>query len=420
MKNGKAKVLIIITVIFALLSVCVYTGDTDAYQKKESSQAELSSGGTLYSIEKWVDGKYYYRKAGRKYDKKTGWKKNNLDEYTYYVGSKGYVTEKIQGGYWYHWNGKKFVKKSLTQYKNKTKTINKKAFFVTSAGKITYNSGWKKVSGVYTYYVTSTGSVSVKLTGKKYYKFSSGAFKAQSLKKYKNDRIKVKGKYFYVDKNGSLVKNAKTVTYKGYKYTVKKNGTCSKTKVKTTTNPGSGNNSGSDTAGKKDTDKNTGVIPEHVHQWSPLAEDHTMLKDTNYVKHDAVTGKVWGLVTSEWTENKYEQRYICRVCGKQFLTDNTFDAEWDNHGHSSYLGPVPVVVETIVHPAVYGWVDTVITPAYTEWDINKRCTVCGETMKMHAVQIDFNITYTPEKDGELVDVYGRSYQTVKAGEPFKN
>ena len=157
-----------------------------------------------------------------------------------------------------------------------------------------------------------------------------------------------------------------------------------------------------------------------VHQWSPLAEDHTMLKDTNYVKHDAVTGKVWGLVTSEWTEYKYEQRYICRVCGKQFIPDETFIEEWKKHGHSAHTEPRPVVVDTIVHPAVYGWVDTVITPAYTEWDINKRCTVCGETMKMHAVQIDFNITYTPEKDGELVDVYGRSYQTVKAGEPFKN
>ena len=452
MKNGKAKVLIIITVIFALLSVCVYTGDTDAYQKKESSQAELSSGGTLYSIEKWVDGKYYYRKAGRKYDKKTGWKKNNLDEYTYYVGSKGYVTEKIQGGYWYHWNGKKFVKKSLTQYKNKTKTINKKAFFVTSAGKITYNSGWKKVSGVYTYYVTSTGSVSVKLIGKKYYKFSSGAFKAQSLKKYKNDRIKVKGKYFYVDKNGSLVKNAKTVTYKGYKYTIKKNGTCSKTKVKTTTNPGSGNNSGSDTAGKKDTDKNTGVIPEHVHQWSPLAEDHTMLKDTNYVKHDAVTGKVWGLVTSERTEYKYENRLVCYECvlekkpkdgeewtdinndGKwtvqyegekyyfecSFKTDKEFTDHCKKTGHSGWCGRPKIVVDTIVHPAVYGWIDTVITPAYTEWDENYRCTVCGDTMKVHVVCTynPFTEKCTPEKSGDLVNVYGVKFRTVVAGETY--
>lgn len=393
------------------------TATISAYEKTDKKVAELSAATCTITKN---DNKYYYKNASGKTDKKTGWKKNNLDEYTYYVGSKGYVTEKIQGGYWYHWNGKKFVKKSLTQYKNKTKTINKKAFFVTSAGKITYNSGWKKVSGVYTYYVTSTGSVSVKLTGKKYYKFSSGAFKAQRLKKYKNDRIKVKGKYFYVDKNGSLVKTAKTVTYKGYKYTIKKNGTCSKTKVKTTTNPGSGNNS--DTAGKKDTDKNTGVIPEHVHQWSPLAEDHTMLKDTNYVKHDAVTGKVWGLVTSEWTEHKREEKYICKLCGSLFdMTDDgkkELNKHMDETLHGNY-GPTVVEIE-IPHPAVYGWVDTVITPAYTEWDINKRCTVCGETMKMHAVQIDFNITYTPEKDGELVDVYGRSYQTVKAGEPFKN
>lgn len=299
------SLLITFTLIFTMSGV-VYAAADDtatisAYEKTDKKVAELSAA--TCTIKK-NDNKYYYKNASGKTDKKTGWKKNQNGQYVYYVGSKGYVTEKISGGYWYHFSGKKFVKKSLSSYKNKTKTIGKKIFFVNSKGKIVLKSGWKKVSGVYTYYVTSTGSVSVKLTGKKYYKFSSGTFKAQRLKKYKNDRIKVKGKYFYVDKNGSLVKTAKTVTYKGYKYTIKKNGTCSKTKVKTTTNPGSGNNS-SDTAGKKDTDKNTGVIPEHVHQWSPLAEDHTMLKDTNYVKHDAVTGKVWGLVTSEWTE-KYQ------------------------------------------------------------------------------------------------------------------
>lgn len=428
-RNQLLSFLLVIILIIAVPNVTLAAGDTDAYQKQESSQAELSAGGTLYSIEKWVDGKYYYRNASGKYDKKTGWKKNIGDEYTYYVGSKGYVTEKIQGGYWYHWNGKKFVKKSLTQYKNKIKKINKKAFFVTSAGKITYSSGWKKVSGVYTYYVTSTGSVSVKLTGKKYYKFSSGIFKAQSLKKYKNDRIKVNGKYFYVDKNGSLIKTAKTVTYKGYKYTIKKDGTCSKTKVKAATNTGSGNNSGStgSTTGKKDTGKDTGVIPEHVHQWSPLAADKTLLERTNYVEHDAVTGKVWGLVTSEWTEKIYKNMGMCKNCGE--LIDASISPEdyrervnkhRDETGHNGVEDPLPRVVETIVHPAVYDWIDTVITPAYTEWDINKRCTVCGEMMKMHAVQIGFNITYTPEKDGELVDVYGRSYQTVKAGESFKN
>lgn len=445
------SLLIAFTLIFTMSGV-VYAAADDtatisAYEKTDKKVAELSAA--TCTIKK-NDNKYYYKNASGKTDKKTGWKKNQNGKYVYYVGSKGYVTEKISGGYWYHFSGKKFVKKSLSSYKNKTKTIGKKIFFVNSKGKIVLKSGWKKVSGVYTYYVTSTGSVSVKLTGKKYYKFSSGTFKAQRLKKYKNDRIKVKGKYFYVDKNGSLVKTAKTVTYKGYKYTIKKNGTCSKTKVKTTTNPGSGNNS-SDTAGKKDTDKNTGVIPEHVHQWSPLAEDHTMLKDTNYVKHDAVTGKVWGLVTSEWTEKISDTRLVCFKCvqekepkdgeewtdinndgkwtvqyeGQEYYLECSFKTDEDYAAHSAktnhhWTGRPKIVVETIVHPAVYGWVDTVITPAYTEWDENYRCTVCGDTMKVHVVCTynPFTEKCTPEKSGDLLNIYGQKYKTVTAGVPY--
>lgn len=417
------SLLITFTLIFTMSGV-VYAAADDtatisAYEKTDKKVAELSAA--TCTIKK-NDNKYYYKNASGKTDKKTGWKKNQNGQYVYYVGSKGYVTEKISGGYWYHFSGKKFVKKSLSSYKNKTKTIGKKIFFVNSKGKIVLKSGWKKVSGVYTYYVTSTGSVSVKLTGKKYYKFSSGTFKAQRLKKYKNDRIKVKGKYFYVDKNGSLVKAAKTVTYKGYKYTIKKNGTCSKTKVKITTNPGSGNNSGSDTAGKKDTDKNTGVIPEHVHQWSPLAADKTLLERTNYVKHDAVTGKVWGLVTSEWTEHKREEKYICKLCGSLFdMTDDgkkELNKHMDETLHGNY-GPTVVEIE-IPHPAVYGWVDTVITPAYTEWDDNYRCTVCGDMMKVHVVCTynPFTEKCTPEKSGDLLNIYGQKYKTVTAGVPY--
>lgn len=75
------------------------------------------------------DNKYYYKNASGKTDKKTGWKKNQNGKYVYYVGSKGYVTEKISGGYWYHFSGKKFVKKSLSSYKNKTKTMREEDFF---------------------------------------------------------------------------------------------------------------------------------------------------------------------------------------------------------------------------------------------------------------------------------------------------
>ena len=173
------------------------TATISAYEKTDKKVAELSAA--TCTIKK-NDNKYYYKNASGKTDKKTGWKKNQNGKYVYYVGSKGYVTEKISGGYWYHFSGKKFVKKSLSSYKNKTKTIGKKIFFVNSKGKIVLKSGWKKVSGVYTYYVSGTGTASVKLTGKKYYKVSRGSWKVQSLAKYKNDRVKIHGKYFYVDK----------------------------------------------------------------------------------------------------------------------------------------------------------------------------------------------------------------------------
>lgn len=269
------SLLITFTLIFTMSGV-VYAAADDtatisAYEKTDKKVAELSAA--TCTIKK-NDNKYYYKNTSGKTDKKTGWKKNQNGKYVYYVGSKGYVTEKISGGYWYHFSGKKFVKKSLSSYKNKTKTIGKKIFFVNSKGKIVLKSGWKKVSGVYTYYVSGTGTASVKLTGKKYYKVSRGSWKAQSLAKHKNDRVKIHGKYFYVDKNGSMIRTAKTVKSGNYKFTIKADGTCTKTKIETKTPDNS--NSG------KPEDNNTGktdtTIPAHTHQWSPLAEDHTMLK----------------------------------------------------------------------------------------------------------------------------------------------
>lgn len=307
------SLLITFTLIF-IMSGVVYAAADDtatisAYEKTDKKVAELSAA--TCTIKK-NDNKYYYKNTSGKTDKKTGWKKNQNGKYVYYVGSKGYVTEKISGGYWYHFSGKKFVKKSLSSYKNKTKTIGKKIFFVNSKGKIVLKSGWKKVSGVYTYYVSGTGTASVKLTGKKYYKVSRGSWKAQSLAKHKNDRVKIHGKYFYVDKNGSMIKTAKTVKSGNYKFTIKADGTCTKTKIETKTpdNSNSGKSDGNNTGKTDDT------IPAHTHQWSPLAEDHTMLKDTNYVKHDAVVENVYKEVTPEHKKENYTTTsvYVCLTC----------------------------------------------------------------------------------------------------------
>lgn len=448
------SLLIIFTLIFTMSGV-VYAAADDtatisAYEKTDKKAAELSA--VTCTIKK-IDNKYYYKNASGKTDKKTGWKKNQNGKYVYYVGSKGYVTEKISGGYWYHFSGKKFVKKSLSSYKNKTKTIGKKIFFVNSKGKIVLKSGWKKVSGVYTYYVSGTGTASVKLTGKKYYKVSGGSWKAQSLAKHKNDRVKIHGKYFYVDKNGSMIKTAKTVKSGNYKFTIKADGTCTKTKIETKT-PDNSNSGKSDNTGKNNNGKTDDTIPAHTHQWSPLAEDHTMLKDTNYVKHDAVVENVYKEVTPEHKKEIYTTTsvYVCLTCvwkkkpkeGEPWV-DLDGDGKWtaqvegreyfkyfyysDINGLTEHRNNYPshgqstvtnVHLGTTIIPAEYAYVPTTITPEWSEWDEHRRCTVCGEEMTEHAVRVGFKTTYTPNKSGDLVNIYGNKYATVTAGVSYED
>lgn len=445
------SLLITFTLIFTMSGV-VYAAADDtatisAYEKTDKKVAELSAA--TCTIKK-NDNKYYYKNASGKTDKKTGWKKNQNGQYVYYVGSKGYVTEKISGGYWYHFSGKKFVKKSLSSYKNKAKTIGKKIFFVNSKGKIVLKSGWKKVSGVYTYYVSKTGTASVKLTGKKYYKVSGGAFKAQSLAKYKNDRVKIHGKYFYVDKNGSMIKTAKTVKSGNYKFTIKADGTCTKTKIETK----APDNSNSGKSDENNTGKTETTIPAHTHQWSPLAEDHTMLKNTNYVKHDAVVEDVYKEITPEHKEEIYTTTsvYVCLTCvwkkkpkeGEPWV-DLDGDGKWtapvegreyfkyfyysDINGLMEHRNNYPshgqstvthVHLGTTIIPAEYGYVPTTITPEWSEWDEHRRCTVCGEEMTEHAVRVGFKTTYTPDKSGDLVNIYGNKYATVTAGVSYED
>ena len=444
------SLLITFTLIFTMSGV-VYAAADDtatisAYEKTDKKVAELSAA--TCTIKK-NDNKYYYKNASGKTDKKTGWKKNQNGQYVYYVGSKGYVTEKISGGYWYHFSGKKFVKKSLSSYKNKAKTIGKKIFFVNSKGKIVLKSGWKKVSGVYTYYVSKTGTASVKLTGKKYYKVSGGAFKAQSLAKYKNDRVKIHGKYFYVDKNGSMIKTAKTVKSGNYKFTIKADGTCTKTKIETKTpdNSNSGKSDGNNTGKTDDT------IPAHTHQWSPLAEDHTMLKDTNYVKHDAIVENIYTEIKPAYKKEVKEERDVCLNCvwnkkpqnGEQW-TDLDGDGIWTTqvegqiyfkecsfkrgsveeklhaekypqHGQSATYD---ICIGYEIIPAEYDYVPTTITPEWSEWDEHRRCTVCGEEMTEHAVRVGFKTTYTPDKSGDLVNIYGNKYASVTAGVSYED
>ncbi len=448
------SLLITFTLIFTMSGV-VYAAADDtatisAYEKTDKKAAELLA--TTCTIKK-NDNKYYYKNASGKTDKKTGWKKNQNGQYVYYVGSKGYVTEKISGGYWYHFSGKKFVKKSLSSYKNKTKTIGKKIFFVNSKGKIVLKSGWKKVSGVYTYYVSGTGTASVKLTRKKYYKVSRGSWKVQSLAKYKNDRVKIHGKYFYVDKNGSMIRTAKTVKSGNYKFTIKADGTCTKTKIETKTpdNSNSGKSDGNNTGKTDDT------IPAHTHQWSPLAEDHTMLKDTNYVKHDAIVENIYTEIKPAYKKEVKEERDVCLNCvwnkkpqnGEQW-TDLDGDGIWTTqvegqiyfkecsfkrgsveeklhaekypqHGQSATYD---ICIGYEIIPAEYDYVPTTITPEWSEWDEHRRCTVCGEEMTIHVVNGALSESTAvvgaciPDKSGDLITTSGSKVRSVVGGKPY--
>ena len=447
------SLLITFTLIFTM-SGAVYASTDDtatisAYEKTDKKVAELSAA--TCTIKK-NDNKYYYKNASGKTDKKTGWKKNQNGQYVYYVGSKGYVTEKISGGYWYHFSGKKFVKKSLSSYKNKTKTIGKKIFFVNSKGKIVLKSGWEKVSGVYTYYVSGTGTASVKLTGKKYYKVSSGSWKVQSLAKYKNDRVKIHGKYFYVDKNGSMIKTAKTVKSGNYKFTIKADGTCTKTKIETKT-PDNSNSGKSDNTGENNNGKTDDTISAHTHQWSPLAEDHTMLADTNKKTHPAVIGEVKEEIPA-WDETTYtdSEVYVCYQCvtekykpkAGESWEDVDGDGEWhaqtegrpywkycyfntlgDYLKHEKEIGhswneQIKVPTGVVHHDTEWKPVTKIITPEWSEWDEHRRCTVCGEKMTEHAVRVGFKTTYTPDKSGDLVNIYGNKYASVTAGVPYED
>ena len=190
MMKNKGKRLVVL-----LIAACMILSMFSGMTVSAATDAEIYA--TTNTIKK-VDEKYYYVDASGKTDKKTGWKKV-AGKYTYYVGSKGNVTVKITKGKYYKWSDGQFKKQPVK--KNSTKAIKGKAFYVNKNGNIEKKTGWKKVAGKYTYYVGSKGNVTVKITGGKYYKWSNGKFKQQSLEKYNGKIITIGKKAFYVSEN---------------------------------------------------------------------------------------------------------------------------------------------------------------------------------------------------------------------------
>ena len=109
---------------------------------------------------------------------------------------------------------------------NTIKKDDEKYYYVNASGKTDKKTGWKKVAGKYTYYVGSKGNVTVKITKGKYYKWSDGQFKKQPVKK--NSTKTIKGKAFYVNKNGNIEKKTGWKKIAGkYAYYVNGNGAVS-------------------------------------------------------------------------------------------------------------------------------------------------------------------------------------------------
>ena len=378
-----------------------------------------------------------------KTDKKTGWKKV-AGKYTYYVGPKGNVTVKITKGKYYKWSDGQFKKQPVK--KNSTKIISGKAFYVNAKGKIDKKTDWKKVSGKYTCYVDKSGAVSIKITSGNYYKWSKKNWKKQSLKKYKNDRIKIKGKYFYVNKNGSMVKTAKTVKYGNYKFVIKSDGTCIKTKVNASNDPIQKET----TSGEKET-------APHVCQWLQITDENGAGIETNRVDHPKKSHIETQMLRDAWDELVCSEhyKYVCLNCvwakkpkegenwtdidgdgiwtaqneGRIYFKDYCYDTVEELDAHFKYTGRhgqstvSKVPLDPIHHEPTYGPVEVLDEREYSEWDYTYKCTVCGDTMTEHVVcgateNTSMVEAYIPNKGGELVDDDGKAYIRVTAKKPY--
>jgi len=411
MMKNKGKRLVVL-----LIAACMILSMFSGMTVSAATDAEIYA--TTNTIKK-VDEKYYYVDASGKTDKKTGWKKV-AGKYTYYVGPKGNVTVKITKGKYYKWSDGQFKKQPVK--KNSTKIISGKAFYVNAKGKIDKKTDWKKVSGKYTCYVDKSGAVSIKITSGNYYKWSKKNWKKQSLKKYKNDRIKIKGKYFYVNKNGSMVKTAKTVKYGNYKFVIKSDGTCIKTKVNASNDPIQKET----TSGKKET-------APHVCQWLQITDENGAGIETNRVDHPKKSHIETQMLRDAWDEPIYAARkwLVCNTCSGELGIDdqdcayeNT--AELDKHQDAVHHGGnhlVKKIIDYKHHNAVYADVSVTKERAYEEWDETYKCTVCGDTMTVHVVcgdteQRSGTCAYIPNKSGDLVWDDGTLRRTVKAGVPY--
>lgn len=469
----KGKKFIVFLVAVSMMLVSVYSGISitteTAYAASETDRAENTEaelmGKKTCTIKK-KNSRYYYVNAKGKTVKKKGWQKNAGGDYTYFVSSKGYVTAKITNGNYYKWKSGRFVRVSLSKYKGKTVKIKGNTFYVKKNGKISKTKGWQKnTSGDYAYYIGEKGNVTAKITKGKYYKSKSGGFVLAALSG-RATTVKLNSRYFYINTSGKIVtstgwkKNASgtyayyvsasgTVTAKlsgggyfqyasgkfikkslaaykgqtikihGLSVAVSEDGTASVTKKTQVAD----DNSKDDDSEKKDDS-----ITNHVHQWSFKDENGQILEDTNYVQHPEEYHYESVITVPAWDEPVYSENewYVCNTCSGELGIDDqncayeTYDEMWEHQKAMSHGGWHLVFKKLGYkhHDDVWGEEKVVDKEAWWECDYNYRCTVCGDTMKIHYTRKDGIGVNVAEKSGILLDYYGKESRTVTAGVPY--
>lgn len=134
----------------------------------------------------------------------------------YYFDSKG-----VNQTGWKTVNGKKYyflstTRKALVDCVYKFK--NGKTYCFDKTGRML--KGWQKIKGSYYYFKNNLKKGWLTLNGKKYY-----LIKAQNGKRAEGI-FSVSGKLYYFDPDTGVMQKNTTVTWKGEKYTVGKNGVC--------------------------------------------------------------------------------------------------------------------------------------------------------------------------------------------------
>ena len=481
MMKGKRLIVFLIAVsmmLVSMFSVMPVSAASETEADTVFAEAELMGKKTCTIKKK--SSKYYYVNAKGKTTKKKGWQKNVSGDYTYFVGSKGYVTAKITNGNYYKWKSGRFVRTSLSKYKGKTVKLKGNTFYVKKNGKISKTKGWQKnTSGDYAYYIGEKGNVTAKITKGNYYKSKSGGFVLAALSG-RATTVKLNSRYFYINTNGKIVtsigwkKNASgayayyvsangSVTAKlsggGYfryasgKFTRKSLAAYKGQTIKIHGLSVTVSEDGTVAVVKKTQaadDNNNNQSEEHVHQWSFKDENGNILEDTNYVQHPEEYHYVDVITVPAWDEPVYEERYVCLNCvwsrkpkegetwedvngdgkwtasdeGRVYYTEYSFETagELSAHFNSCYGHGQSTVADVIVsyihHDDVWGVEKVVDEEAWWECDCNFRCTVCGDTMKIHYTYKDGVGVNVAEKSGILLSYYGNYVQTITAGVPF--